>query len=476
MADRPRAIVVGFDGGTWTLLQPWIDAGRLPTFARLQRAGAWGRLASTHPPVTFPAWRAYSTGKNPGKLGVYWWVRTDFAARRMVPNSGASFASRDYWDLLGEAGYRVGVVGMPGTFPPRRVNGFLAAGAPVVEGEPWTYPASLARELRERYGYEANPPGDLATDPREKVDGAIAQMRAQCAFARDRAGDVDLLHLTLFAIDNLQHLYWDRPDLLLEAWSALDEELAAFEPGEHTLILMSDHGFTAQRAALFVNRWLEEEGYLVLKRATKGDALRRVGLTRDRVTRWAERLRVRRLVPERVRARVGASLVNSSGLAMGTSRAAKVDWDRTVAIADGEGPLTVRPGPDRERLAREIRAKILASPALHGYVADVLPKDEVWHGEHLDLAPDLLLVPEAGVEISGALASRELVRTETAWKGTHAPHGMLLVAGPGVAPGRLDASLLDLAPTILRLFGVPAPADFDGRAIALETRAEAARA
>ena len=51
-----RVVILGLDGGTFDLIEPWVQAGRLPTFGRLMAEGAWGRLRSTMPPITAPAW------------------------------------------------------------------------------------------------------------------------------------------------------------------------------------------------------------------------------------------------------------------------------------------------------------------------------------------------------------------------------------------------------------------------------------
>lgn len=69
--------VVGLDGADWSLLRRWMDDGALPAFERLCSGGVDADLESTLPPITFPAWKCYSTGKTPGKLGVYEWFSFD---------------------------------------------------------------------------------------------------------------------------------------------------------------------------------------------------------------------------------------------------------------------------------------------------------------------------------------------------------------------------------------------------------------
>ena len=66
-----KLVVIGLDSASWNVLMPLIEAGDLPTIERLMTTGVRGYLRSSVPPITFPAWKCYSTGKNPGKLGVY---------------------------------------------------------------------------------------------------------------------------------------------------------------------------------------------------------------------------------------------------------------------------------------------------------------------------------------------------------------------------------------------------------------------
>ena len=66
-----RVFVIGLDGATFDLLDPWIEDGRLPNLKKLMEKSAYGRLESTIPPISPPAWTSFMTGVNPGKHGIY---------------------------------------------------------------------------------------------------------------------------------------------------------------------------------------------------------------------------------------------------------------------------------------------------------------------------------------------------------------------------------------------------------------------
>ena len=68
---KKRVVVIGWDGATWDLIDPWIKEGKLPFLGSLKESGAFGLLQSTTPHLTPPAWTSIFTGVNPGKHGIF---------------------------------------------------------------------------------------------------------------------------------------------------------------------------------------------------------------------------------------------------------------------------------------------------------------------------------------------------------------------------------------------------------------------
>ena len=69
--NRPKLVVLGFDGMDPDLVQQWIAAGQLPTIAKLAQKGAVRPLETTHSPESPTAWASFATGVNPGKHNIY---------------------------------------------------------------------------------------------------------------------------------------------------------------------------------------------------------------------------------------------------------------------------------------------------------------------------------------------------------------------------------------------------------------------
>src|SRR2546423_1003563 len=103
----PRVFIIGWDGATFDLIQPWIAEGKLPNLARLMAGGAHGLLRSNIPPMTFPAWTSFMTGKNQGKHGIFDFTRTRPGSYQLEFVNGGQRKAASIWQLLSQAGRRV---------------------------------------------------------------------------------------------------------------------------------------------------------------------------------------------------------------------------------------------------------------------------------------------------------------------------------------------------------------------------------
>ena len=72
----PKVMIVGLDAATWDLAKPWVAEGHMPNLARLMSEGTSGKFQSVLPPITPPAWTSFTTGKNPGKHGIFHFMET----------------------------------------------------------------------------------------------------------------------------------------------------------------------------------------------------------------------------------------------------------------------------------------------------------------------------------------------------------------------------------------------------------------
>src|SRR5690242_6469873 len=148
-----KLLVVGLDSAAPALVfDRWRD--ELPTLAGLIARGAHGRMRSTHPPITVPAWTSMMSSRDPGELGFY-----GFRNRKDHSYDGYSFANSAQvkvprlWDRLGDAGLHCVVLGVPQTYPPSPIHGEMVTCflTPSTQSA-YTHPASLKAEVEEVTG------------------------------------------------------------------------------------------------------------------------------------------------------------------------------------------------------------------------------------------------------------------------------------------------------------------------------------
>jgi predicted AlkP superfamily pyrophosphatase or phosphodiesterase len=122
--SHPRVLLVGLDGASPRVVEPLIAQGRLPTLAGIAEQGASGTLRSFLPLYSPRVWTTVATGKDPAKHGIKAFVRIDEAGGRHIYLS-SDRTTHALWNIVSDAGMRVGVVNWWTTQPPERINGVM---------------------------------------------------------------------------------------------------------------------------------------------------------------------------------------------------------------------------------------------------------------------------------------------------------------------------------------------------------------
>lgn len=211
---RPRVLVITLAEATFDLIQPMMNAGKLPTFARLMAGGAWGRLQSHVPFVTPQMCGTVVTGRSPGEHGLMdFYQRGDDGKYRET--LGSDLLVPPIWRLLGEHGLRCGILNAPFSYPPEKINGFMIAGedAPGAHRS-IAYPSSLYDEIIAKFG--RYPLKDTFPGGREKKDylsiiTADVQRQSEIYehILRTRDWDFSLIFFSQTAM--VQHYFWAGP-------------------------------------------------------------------------------------------------------------------------------------------------------------------------------------------------------------------------------------------------------------------------
>ena len=476
-----KMIVIGLDGASFELIEPWLRAGKLPTLKQLITSGARGNLRSCLPPTTSPSWKCYSTGRNPGKLGIFWWENVDLANWRIyIPTNRAQ--TMELWDYLSASGMKAGVVNMPMTYPPKQVNGFMIAGGPDAQDRRFTYPRELEARLKKEFQYQVHP--TIRSDWERSSDEAISRVmdlmekRFLVAKTLAKEYELDFLHLTIFYINSLHHDRWN-DGVVEKAWELLDRNIGMLvsEFKDCNFIIMSDHGTNEIKQVFYINSWLEKQGYL----KTSGSLwlprlLYRLGLNEQRLFAIAQKLHLnsilKRLVPRK--------LLNNIPSAIGTveleQKEAKVNWRKSRALGSGQGPLYLL--EDNPALRNELidKLKKLTNPSTGLKIAKhVYQREDIYQGDFLPEAPSIIIDQYPHTHIRGSIGNKNIFEEPQRWRAENTTEGIFIASGPAFKQGiqAENVSILDLAPTILHLVGVPVPDDLDGRVLSQILRKEA---
>jgi predicted AlkP superfamily phosphohydrolase/phosphomutase len=499
--QKPKKImIIGLDGVPLEIIQRWADGGHLPTLQRLISTGAVGHLRSTVPPTSGPSWSSFVTGMNPGKTGIYDFLYRRAGSYQFPPVNASLRHGTTMWRYLSDAGYRVGVLNLPMSYPVEKVNGFMISGwmTPYTASD-YLYPPELAEELEREVGpYRIYPTETFAEGRKDsflKASYDLLEMltRAAVYLAESRPWDVFLT--VFFDTDRFLHQMWhyleqdhpwrtdteDREWVVRDYFRAVDKSIERLLhcTDEDTLVLvLSDHGMGRADNFIVLNNWLLETGLLHLKRdpwtRLKEFAFHR-GFTLRNVHQIADRLRLA------TQAEYVAGYFVDHLLKLAFLSFLDVDWKRSQAYSFGrhlgsiyvnvkgrEPQGIVEPGAQYEavrdeiiRLAAEFRdprtGKLL--------IGQVLRREEVFSGPCVDEAPDLILRPKEPSDIFFGLADfghRDTVSAVYRYSGMHRDEGMLIVNGPGARRGGAiqGAEIVDVAPTVL-----PVPGDMDGHVL-----------
>jgi len=138
-----KVVVIGLDGATWNLLDPWLSQGKLPTFGRLIKSGIKATLKSTIPSTTCPALPSLFTGVNPGNTGIF-----SFTKPNGSPINSTDIKYPTIWNILDRYNYSSCVVDIRMTFPPEKLNGIMICGSPIPSYQSnYTYPEDLKGKI-----------------------------------------------------------------------------------------------------------------------------------------------------------------------------------------------------------------------------------------------------------------------------------------------------------------------------------------
>ena len=445
-----KLAIIGLDCADPKLVfEEFIDD--LPTFRKLLASAEYGNLRSTIPPITVPAWMCMVTGKDPGELGIYGFRnRSDYTYEGLRIANSQLLEHETAWETLGRHGYKSIVLGVPMTYPPRPINGHLVASflTPSTDAE-YTHPAGLRDEIARWVGdYMIDVP-NFRTDDKETLLADIHKMtRKRFLLAQHLVTEKawDFFMMVEMGPDRMHHAFWAHHDrqhhkhdseskfvrAIRDYYIALDEQIAALIeclPPDTQILIVSDHGIQPMKGGICVNEWLQQQGYLSLRRYPSAQ------------TRFAD-----------------------------LSREGQINWRKTKAWGSGgyygriflnikgrEPNGCIRPSRAnrfRDRLIRELEGIEIEHGNPLGTV--VFKPDEVYR-QVRRIPPDLIVYfGDLTLRSIGSMGHHSIWTHENDTgpdDANHHPDGLWLWAG-AESPGRRDRGITEIHSLILNAYGI----------------------
>lgn len=496
-----KLLMVGWDGAEPGLVEPWLAAGQMPVLAELVRRGAAGRIRSTIPAVTPPAWTSAVTGVDPGRHGIYSFTRPGDGVYGEQLVTAAERQYDSVWQRLSAAGRTVGVFNLSLSYPPEPVNGFLLAGfdSPVFAPSILYPQEAFAGVTAGLSGYVHSGLGEMQGEMVVRALTRQGDQQRDLLAALTERYPVEILAANFNLPDHVHHHAWplsssieevaaEREGTVARVYRHLDgllgDLLERYTDEETNIVLFSDHGGGGMRGSLSLAQALEEGG--VIKRRS---AQRQTGV--NRLRRLGGRV-LPRAWKSRLWAAAGSQRREQAVRMLHAAWVANVDWGQTKVFPWGSSGFvqvnqrgrqpegSVAP-EDAGRVLEEVAAYLseISDPQTgEAVVGAIYRGEELFRAPRVGYAPDLLVegrdhqyavLPIWAGWGSEAPQGLRLVRPgERDPRGvtaSHRPHGILVTAGPAVRPGAEvpDLGMVDIGATLLYLAGEPLPEDLDGQ-------------
>jgi predicted AlkP superfamily phosphohydrolase/phosphomutase len=272
-----KVMIIGLDCAEPSLvLERWRD--ELPNLSGLIERGAYGPLTSVVPPITVPAWSCMMSSRTPGDLGIYGFRnRSDHSYDGLFIANGSAVKEPRLWDLASRRGKRSIVLGVPGTYPPRPLNGVMVTCflTPSTRYQ-YTFPPLLRSEVEEVVGEYLFDCTDFRTNDKDDLLRQVYEMtdkRFKLAEHFLQTKPWDLFAMVEMGTDRMHHGFWKDMDpqhrkhepggayesAILDYHKHVDGlvgRLLAYADDDTTVLVVSDHGAKRMDGGIRVNEWL----------------------------------------------------------------------------------------------------------------------------------------------------------------------------------------------------------------------------
>lgn len=483
-----KVVVLGIDGATWDLLELLMDKEIMPSLNELCKDSARGRLLSTYPPVTAPAWISMATGVNPGKHGCFDFNKAENSLSKIRPLQSWDIQVETFYEILSRKGKKTILINLPGTYPPLTTE--ITITSLLTQGENCIFPEDVKRGNDIFMKYRIFP--DTSLLKRGDLKGYIEDIYKVEKIRYEAMRhlwhrDWDCFFIVFSGGDWLSHELFGElvegraPKEAYEIFRLFDEAIyfaTKFLKKDDILMIVSDHGFKKAKGILHLNEILFKNGFLepdYNNPSPPASHKMEIGLFD----------------------KSDFQKVNKRWLKLGMKNSFAGKFFKVLRKLGYSYPLFLRPDPsisrammitsesygitinDRARFEdgivdecnlQEIRdslKNLLLSIEFEEkkIFDDIFYKEEVYSGDYLKYAPDIVF-GDSEWGYSSAVRTLERDPFAVVERGIHSQFGIFLCYGKNIVARSMakgEISVADIAANILYFLGEKIPENFDGK-------------
>jgi len=456
-----RVAIIGLDGVPWEALEVLLESGVMPNLKSILPHSARAKLKPLVP-ITGPSWIDMATTVNPGKHGIFDFLRLEPKDFTWRSNTPLDVKHPRLHEMLAMEGKSSVLINIPYTVPP-----VVEAPDKYVIFASWLHKKTTEVYPQERMEFLR---GDLA-ELRKKIEGVFGimdleayleavkeQLEAKLSIAEKLLEFPWNLYFVIFSESDwiFHRIYGEilkRSKLGRKAdaiFSLMDEFIGkAVEllSDEGLLMVVSDHGFAEHKRALNVNVLLKKLGYLKVSESVRGRVINKI----------------LRMLPSRIKASLKSrALTVLSGIRL-QDRAftMPIDYRNSMAFMQTLCNIYLHPllkEDEKKRIADEIVHELETYRDLLG---GIMRREELYSGPYVREAPEIVVFP-GELTISARMVSDKVV-DEGLWY-SHSLYGIFIAYGREVVSREHHVvSSFDVGATALFYLGCPLPSTCDGK-------------
>jgi predicted AlkP superfamily phosphohydrolase/phosphomutase len=393
---------IGLDGLPYSMLKSLMERGCMPFLSSLVKGSniSFLQSRSSIPPVSSVAWTTWMTGSNPAEHGILGFADFVKGSYKVYFPMSKDRKREAVFEAASKKGSRCAVINLPSTFPATPLNGRMVSGFVALDLERSVYPKDWITDLKKidyRIDLDLNKARDLGYLCKELDELLSIRQRA---FQMTLKEGFDLWIGIITETDRLLHFLYHAYEgegnqyhpFVLEYFRKIDKVIEGLFTDyirDSPFFILSDHGFTRIKTEFYLNNWLIEEGYLMLLKDLPA-------------------------IP---------SDIYPAGSLFISLDPGRIYCNRRERFKEGL-EYTEEEWQD---LIDELLGKLFSLEFEGERVVDrILFKEEAYHGEYIDNAPDLVLLSRDGFDLKSRMQNKE-VFAKTHFTGCHTYNDAFLI-------------------------------------------------